>query len=268
VDAVSDGHDCAAVVMEQVEHAGIHSGDSACVYPPYTLPPPGVAEVERATALLAQELGVIGLMNVQFALHEGILYLLEVNARASRTVPFASKAAGIPLARLATQVILGAKLRDLDLTTRRDRVAVKLPVFPFRKLPDLVPLLRPEMQSTGETMGLAADFPTAYAKALAGAGFDLSGGAGHALVVGTDKLQAAIILEQAGFTVKSELVEVGVAGWDDVALVGYMGDASAAPLDLLREATLRGVPVIGDIRALEAYLCAHLLGHPWLPTAL
>ena len=173
VDGVSDGHEVFTVIMEQIEKAGIHSGDSSCVYPPQTLPPEAIEQIEHYTAMLARHLGVVGLINVQYAVKDGTVYLLEVNARASRTVPFASKATGIPLARIATRLILGMLLSEAapDLRALRpERVAVKTVVLPFNKFPDLMPVLGPEMQSTGEAMGTGPDFPTALARAMLGAG--------------------------------------------------------------------------------------------------
>jgi carbamoyl-phosphate synthase large subunit len=260
VDAVSDGATTLCVVMEQVEHAGIHSGDSACVYPPHTLAPALVAQAEAATAALAEALGVKGLMNVQYAVHDGTLYLLEVNARASRTVPFASKAAGLPLAPLATQVLLGARLADLPADRRSDRVAVKGPVLPFRKLPGLLPLLRAEMQSTGESMGLAATFPAAYAKALMGAGVPVSSSPGLALLwtapdTAAEAATAARILTQAGFIVGRAWVDAPPAARapSPALLVCLPGTTQPPPHALLGWAAAHGIPVISDLRALAAY---------------
>jgi carbamoyl-phosphate synthase large subunit len=166
VDGVSDGRDLFAVVMEQLDLAGIHSGDSRCVYPPQTLSPEVVAQVERYTLELARHLGVVGLINVQYAVKDATVYLLEVNARASRTVPFASKATGVPLARIATRLLMGERLVDMDLRIETEgRVSVKSVVLPFNKFPQLVPVLGPEMQSTGESMGTGPDLATALAKA-------------------------------------------------------------------------------------------------------
>jgi carbamoyl-phosphate synthase large subunit len=264
VDAVSDGDTTLCVVMEQVEHAGIHSGDSACVYPPHTLAPADLVAAEAATAALAGALGIKGLMNVQFAVHEGTLYLLEVNARASRTVPFASKAAGLPLARLATRILLGARLADLPADRRRGalrgRVAVKGPVLPFRKLPGLLPLLRAEMQSTGESMGLAATFPAAYAKALLGAGVAVAPEPGPVLLwaapdTAPDAAAATHILERAGFEVIHTLIDAppaaGVA--PPVLLACLPGATARPPASLLGWAAAHGVPVVSDLRALAAY---------------
>ncbi|MDQ5825268.1 MAG: carbamoyl-phosphate synthase large subunit [Chloroflexota bacterium] len=173
VDAVSDGRNVFTVVMEQLERAGIHSGDSTCVYPPQSLSVEVISQVESYTHSLARHLNVIGLMNVQYAVKDGTVYLLEVNTRASRTVPFASKATGLPLARIATQAIMGTPLSEADLNQQRatGKVSVKAVVLPFKKFPTLVPVLGPEMQSTGETMGIAPDFATALRKARLGAGY-------------------------------------------------------------------------------------------------
>jgi carbamoyl-phosphate synthase large subunit len=166
VDGVSDGSDLFAVVMEQLDPAGVHSGDSRCVYPPQSLSSEVVAQVEQYTLELARHLRVVGLINVQYAVKDGTVYLLEVNARASRTVPFASKATGVPLARIATRLIMGERLADMDLHANANgRVSVKAVVLPFNKFPQLMPVLGPEMQSTGESMGTGPDLATALAKA-------------------------------------------------------------------------------------------------------
>ena len=173
VDAIADGEiTVIGGLMEHIEEAGIHSGDSACVLPPYSLPREIQAEIVRQTKALAAELGVIGLMNIQFAVKDGDVYLLEVNPRASRTIPFVSKATGVPLAKLATKVMLGQKLRDLGLTEQviPSYFAVKEAVFPFRRFPGVDPLLGPEMRSTGEVMGLDGDFALSFAKSQLAAG--------------------------------------------------------------------------------------------------
>ncbi len=173
VDAVSDGHRVLiGGVMQHIEEAGVHSGDSACVLPPYLLREEQVDEMREHTRAFAKALGVVGLINVQYAVHEGQVYVLEVNPRASRTVPFVSKATGVPLARVAARVLVGRTLDELGLPDEapvRD-VSVKEAVFPFDKIPDADPLLGPEMRSTGESMGLADSFGLAFAKAQIGAG--------------------------------------------------------------------------------------------------
>ncbi|MFO7588560.1 MAG: carbamoyl-phosphate synthase large subunit [Gemmatimonadota bacterium] len=168
VDAVCDGERVLiGGVMQHIEDAGIHSGDSACVLPPYLLRDDHIAEMRRFTRAFAERLGVRGLINVQFAVHEGRVYVLEVNPRASRTVPFVSKATGISLARVAARVLLGERLDDMGLPDDPPvlDVAVKEAVFPFDKFPDADPMLGPEMRSTGEVMGFAESFGLAFAKA-------------------------------------------------------------------------------------------------------
>ena len=175
VDAVSDGAEVfIAGVMEHIEEAGIHSGDSACSLPPHSLPPEVVAEIGRQTGLLAKELGVVGLMNVQFAVRQGEIFILEVNPRASRTVPFVAKATGVPIAKIAARVMAGAKLAEFDLSqSKRAHVAIKEAVFPFARFPGVDVVLGPEMKSTGEVMGLDNDFSRAFLKSQLGAGVRL-----------------------------------------------------------------------------------------------
>ena len=173
VDAISDGNTTViGGIMQHIEEAGIHSGDSACVLPPHTLSSELIEEIKDASRSMAQELGVIGLMNVQFAVKDETLYVLEVNPRASRTVPFVSKATGVPLAKLATKVMLGKKLTDLGLTmeVEIDHWAVKEAVFPFDRFQNVDTLLGPEMKSTGEVMGIDDNLGLAIAKALLAAG--------------------------------------------------------------------------------------------------
>jgi carbamoyl-phosphate synthase large subunit len=162
-------------VMEHIEEAGIHSGDSACSLPPYSLPEPIVQEIERQTKLLAQRLRVRGLMNVQFAVKDGAVYILEVNPRASRTVPFVSKATGVPWAKLAAKVMAGASMDDLGVAEppRPAQTSVKESVFPFTKFPGVDVVLGPEMRSTGEVMGIDMSFPLAFAKSQIAAGTGL-----------------------------------------------------------------------------------------------
>jgi len=175
VDAISDGTDVViAGVMQHIEEAGVHSGDSACSLPPYSLEPDIVAEIERQARALAEALGVVGLMNVQFAVKDDVVYLIEVNPRASRTVPFVAKAIGIPIAKIAARVMAGEKLADFPPIVREvAHIAVKEAVFPFARFPGTDPVLSPEMKSTGEVMGIANDFATAFLKSQQGAGLDL-----------------------------------------------------------------------------------------------
>ena len=173
VDAISDGEiTIIGGIMEHIEEAGIHSGDSACVLPPHTLPPGMIREIREASKAMAHELNVIGLMNVQFAVKDNELYVLEVNPRASRTVPFVSKATGVPLAKLATKVMMGMKLADLGLTEEAEvsHWAVKEAVFPFDRFANVDTLLSPEMKSTGEVMGLDTSVGIAFAKSQLAAG--------------------------------------------------------------------------------------------------
>jgi carbamoyl-phosphate synthase large subunit len=173
VDAVSDGEDVfVGGVMQHIEDAGIHSGDSACVVPPYLLRDEHVEQMKEHTQALAKALGVVGLINVQFAVKDGTVYVLEVNPRASRTIPYLSKATGVPLARVAACCMVGRKLREFGLRADDEikGVAVKESVFPFDKLPGVDTLLGPEMRSTGEVMGIADSFGLAMAKAQIAAG--------------------------------------------------------------------------------------------------
>jgi len=171
VDALCDGDDVVvAGILQHIEEAGVHSGDSACTIPPYSLPPEIIAEIRRQAELLAFNLHVRGLMNVQFAVKDGEVYLIEVNPRASRTVPFVAKAIGAPIAKIAARVMAGEKLKDLPpINLDIDYIAVKEAVFPFDRFPGVDPVLSPEMKSTGEVMGIDKDFATAFAKSQIGA---------------------------------------------------------------------------------------------------
>ncbi|GBD99673.1 carbamoyl-phosphate synthase large chain [bacterium BMS3Abin07] len=172
VDAVSDGDEVIiGGVMEHIEAAGIHSGDSACSLPPYSLSPEIIDEIKRQTKVMARELAVVGLMNVQYAVKGDDIYILEVNPRASRTVPFVSKATGVALAKAAARVMAGAKLKDIGLheDPHIDHIAVKEAVFPFDRFSNVDTILGPEMKSTGEVMGIDTDFGISYAKAEASA---------------------------------------------------------------------------------------------------
>ncbi len=176
VDALCDGDQVfVAGIMQHIEEAGIHSGDSACSLPPYSLPAPIIAEIETQTAALARALRVVGLMNIQFAVKGDDIYILEVNPRASRTVPFVAKATGLPIAKIAARLMTGDKLCDFDTReiARRPHVAVKEAVFPFRRFPGVDIILGPEMKSTGEVMGLDIDFARAFGKSQLAAGVRL-----------------------------------------------------------------------------------------------
>jgi carbamoyl-phosphate synthase large subunit len=186
-------------VMEHIEEAGIHSGDSACALPPYSLPPDVVKEIERQARLLAQRLRVRGLMNVQFAVKDGVVYILEVNPRASRTVPFVSKATGVPWAKLAAKVMAGKSLAELGVTEapRPAQTSVKESVFPFTKFPGVDVVLGPEMRSTGEVMGVDMGFAIAFAKSQMATGLSLpTAGSVFISVADADQPQIAPIARQ------------------------------------------------------------------------
>ena len=175
VDALCDGTDVyIAGIMEHIEEAGIHSGDSACSLPPQNLSDDILAELRRQTTALAHALGVVGLMNIQFAIKDSQIYLLEVNPRGSRTVPFVAKTTGVPIAKIASRVMAGEKLASFNLQDiKLEHVAVKEAVFPFARFPGVDIFLGPEMKSTGEVMGVDTDFGRAFAKSQLGAGTDL-----------------------------------------------------------------------------------------------
>ncbi len=200
VDAVSDGEDVyIGGIMEHVEEAGVHSGDSSCVTPPITIPRSLLGKIEDYTRRLALAVGVVGLMNVQFVVRGEDVMVIECNPRASRTVPFISKATGVPLAKVATRVLLGEKLRDMRLGTDRDNghFSVKAPVFPFERFADVDPLLGPEMRSTGEAMGVDRSFGGAFAKALTAAGQELPvSGKVYISVANRDK-RAVVLIARA-----------------------------------------------------------------------
>ncbi|WP_422027692.1 carbamoyl-phosphate synthase large subunit [Pyruvatibacter mobilis] len=172
VDALCDGEDVfVAGILEHIEEAGVHSGDSACSMPPFSLSDDIIAELEKQTAAMALALGVVGLMNVQFAIKDGDIYVIEVNPRASRTVPFVAKVLGAPVAGIASRMMAGEKLKDFNLSKRKyDHIAVKEAVFPFARFPGVDTILGPEMRSTGEVMGLDRSFGVAFAKSQIGGG--------------------------------------------------------------------------------------------------
>ena len=206
VDCIADaeGEVYVAGVMEHIEEAGIHSGDSACSLPPYSLPPALVTELKAETEAMAKALKVRGLMNVQYAVKDGEVFVLEVNPRASRTVPFVAKATGVPVAKIGARVMAGARLKEFDLDDAAiaPHVAVKEAVFPFNRFPGVDVLLGPEMKSTGEVMGLDASFERAFLKSQLGAGVKLpEAGAAFISVKDGDK--------QAAVTLARRLLEMG-----------------------------------------------------------
>jgi carbamoyl-phosphate synthase large subunit len=292
VDALCDG-EVAVIggIMEHIEEAGIHSGDSACSLPPYSLPRYVLDEIRRATRALALELGVRGLMNVQFAVCEGEVYVLEVNPRASRTVPFVSKAIGVPLAQIAARLMAGKTLAELGFTSEIEpqHVCVKEAVFPFVKFPGVDTLLGPEMKSTGEVMGIDREFGRAYAKAQNAAGNALPL-AGTVLVSLRDEdkeaaLEAVRTLAAAGFhvvategtarflkerSVEATAVETGPdgvpattellrrGGVDLVVVTTRIGDPQAVKdsAEMRRTALDRGIPYFTTVAGARAAAAA------------
>jgi carbamoyl-phosphate synthase large subunit len=245
VDAVSDGTDTyIGAVMQHVEEAGVHSGDSACVLPAPSLVPVTYLKVTDVVRRLAKALGVVGVMNVQLAIADGEVFVLEVNPRASRTVPFASKATGVNLVETACRVIAGATLAELDLPSEAPprSVSVKAAVLPFGRFPGADPVLGPEMRSTGEVMATARDLPTAFAKAERAAGRPLPR-KGTAFLSVSDGDKGAIIpvaaaLAGLGFELLATggtaraLVSAGLAV-ETVRKVTEDGDGPS-PVDLIR----------------------------------
>jgi carbamoyl-phosphate synthase large subunit len=243
VDALGDGGEVhVAGIMQHVEEAGVHSGDSACVIPPLSLGEEMLAEIRATTERIALELGVIGLINIQYAVAGGQLYVIEANPRASRTVPFVSKAIGVPLAKVAARLMLGERLAEQELPSGMpEHVSVKEAVMPFARFAGADSVLGPEMKSTGEVMGIAADFPTAFGKAEAAAGARLpSEGAVFITVTDNDKAaatQLAARFHDLGFEVvatggtANAISQMGVP----VRRINKLGEGSPHVVDLLRK---------------------------------
>jgi carbamoyl-phosphate synthase large subunit len=243
VDALADGERVwVAGIMQHVEEAGVHSGDSACVIPPLSLGDEMLAEIRGTTERIALELGVIGLLNIQYAVAGGELYVIEANPRASRTVPFVSKAIGVPLAKMAARLMLGQRLADQELPDGPpEHVSVKEAVLPFARFAGADSVLGPEMKSTGEVMGIAADFPTAFGKAQAAAGVTLpEEGSVFITVTDTDKpaaTQLAARFHDLGFEViatggTAQAIErMGVP----VTRINKLGEGSPHVVDLIQE---------------------------------
>ncbi|HKO22376.1 MAG TPA: carbamoyl-phosphate synthase large subunit, partial [Candidatus Eisenbacteria bacterium] len=233
VDAICDGERVVVGgVMEHVEKAGVHSGDSACALPPYSLGDDQIATIKRQTRALALELGVIGLLNIQFAIKNDTVYVLEVNPRASRTVPFVSKAIGVPLAKHATKIMLGRHLDDLGFTEEREpeHIAIKEAVFPFVKFPGTDVVLGPEMKSTGEVMGIDRDFRKAYVKSQIAAGSPLpTSGKVFVSVKNRDK--------RAAMGIARRLAEMGF---------GLVATAGTAKLLAMQGMTVEPVHKVGE----------------------
>ncbi|MBF94003.1 MAG: carbamoyl phosphate synthase large subunit [Myxococcales bacterium] len=241
VDVVYDGERClVGGVLEHVEQAGVHSGDSACCLPPHTLSDDVVSRIEEQAGALARELGVRGLMNAQFAVQDDEVYVIEVNPRASRTVPFVAKATGVQIARLAARVMAGERLKELDIPEPKvGHFAVKEAVFPFDRFPGADPLLGPEMRSTGEVMGVATTFDSAFARATRGAGVRFRGENGVLLTVRQeDKGEAARVAEllhTAGWEIyategtRDVLAQAGI----EAVLVHRVGQGALDCIDLI-----------------------------------
>ncbi len=243
VDALADGEDVrVAGIMQHVEEAGVHSGDSACVIPPMSLGEEMLEEIRETTRRIALELGVIGLINIQYAVAGGKLHVIEANPRASRTVPFVSKAIGAPLAKIACRLMLGERLADQELPTMPSgHVSVKEAVLPFARFAGADSVLGPEMKSTGEVMGVAADFPTAFGKAQAAAGIALPAeGTVFITVTDTDKpaaTQLAARFHDLGFEIiatrgtAQAISRMGVP----VRAINKIADGSPHVVDYIRE---------------------------------
>ena len=274
VDAVSDGQDVVSVIMEQLEECGVHSGDSAEVYPVQTVSPEAISAVEKYTLTLAKAFGIVGLLNVQYAVHGETVYVLEVNPRASRSVPFASKASGIPLTDLAIRVILGEKLSGLSIPPhRKELVSVKEVVLPFGVFPDLDPILGPEMQSTGEAMGSGRTFSSAYWKARLGAGSQTLpfGKKAYVSMAGRDARATISLLSSAGCPVvvspktcmvgaipKVQPTEIEVRELGIAVVLGR----SADEIQLLRRCVDADTPYVSTPGALRGLLLALQKGEP------
>ena len=221
VDALSDGkHTIIGGIMEHVEEAGIHSGDSCCVLPPHTLSDELIEEIKKASRAMAEELGVVGLMNVQYAIKDNQLYVLEVNPRASRTIPFVSKATGVPLAKLATKIMAGATLEELGITSEVHikHWAVKEAVFPFDRFEKVDTLLGPEMKSTGEVMGIDDNLGLAIAKAHLAAGSQIPSSGNVFLSVRDSDKNAMLPVAKA-------LVELDFSIYATTGTAAYLKDA-------------------------------------------
>jgi len=268
VDAISDGRTTVvAGIMEHIEEAGIHSGDSACILPPITIAAPILERIDEQTKMLAAELGVVGLMNIQYAIKDGKLYVLEVNPRASRTVPFVSKAIGVPLAKLATRVMLGKTLGELSFTKTviPKHVCVKEAVFPFNRFPGVDILLGPEMKSTGEVMGIDHSFGLAFAKSQMATGFKMPT-SGSVFISVHDRHKAGIAdvarsLADLGFNI---LATAGTAGYLNqrgiiATVVNKVSEGRPHVVDLIKNGDIQMVinTSVGRKSTQDAYLIRH-----------
>ncbi|TCP41422.1 carbamoyl-phosphate synthase large subunit [Rhodovulum marinum] len=281
VDALCDGKDVhVAGIMQHIEEAGVHSGDSACSLPPYSLAPGIVEELKAQTRALALELGVVGLMNVQFAVKDGEVYLIEVNPRASRTVPFVAKAVLSPIASIAARVMAGEKLADFDLVDPQiEGFAVKEAVLPFARFPGVDTLLGPEMRSTGEVMGYDRSFPRAFLKAQLGAGTVLPHeGTVFLSIKDADKTpelaETARILTGLGFTI---LATRGTAGFlaengIEAEIVNKAYEGGRTIVDVMKDGlvqlvmnTTEGAQAVEDSRSMRAVALSDRI--PYFTTA-
>jgi len=244
VDAIADGETCViGGILEHIEEAGIHSGDSAMVLPPHTLGKDTLETIRKNTYAMAKELKVKGLMNVQYAIKNNIVYVLEVNPRASRTIPFVSKAVGAPLAKLATKVMLGKTLKDVGYTKERKVgcVAVKESVFPFIRFPGVDAILGPEMKSTGEVMGIDSTFGSAYVKSQIAAGQQLpTEGNVFISVKNQDKRNIIFIakkLQDMGFTIiaTSGTADALKSNDIDVRILPKLHEGRPNAIDLIKD---------------------------------
>ncbi len=254
VDAVCDGESVLiGGVMEHIEEAGVHSGDSACVLPAQTLTPEQIELVKEYTRKIALSLNVIGLINIQYALHDGTIYVLEANPRASRTVPFVSKATGLPLAKIAAKVMLGKKLSELGYQERDIKhVAVKEVLLPFSKLPGVDPILGPEMKSTGEVIGIDYDFGRAFYKASQAADNTLPL-AGNIFISVTDSQKPEIL------PIAKKLHDLGFTLYGTVGTVKYM-ESNGVPMCLVRKVQEGSPNIIDMIRGADVDLVINTPG--------
>ena len=254
VDAVCDGEQVLiGGVMEHIEEAGVHSGDSACVLPTQTLTPEQIELVKEYTRKIALSLNVIGLINIQYALHDGTIYVLEANPRASRTVPFVSKATGLPLAKIAAKVMLGKKLSELGYQEKEIKhVAVKEVLLPFSKLPGVDPILGPEMKSTGEVIGIDYDFGRAFYKASQAADNTLPL-AGNVFISVTDSQKPEIL------PIAKKLHELGFTLYGTVGTVRYM-ESHGVPMSLVRKVQEGSPNIIDMIRGADVDLVINTPG--------
>ncbi|RJP27295.1 MAG: carbamoyl-phosphate synthase large subunit [Candidatus Omnitrophota bacterium] len=244
VDLIGDGKDFViGGIMEHIEEAGIHSGDSAMAIPSFSLSPSVLSQIREATYKMAKELKIVGLMNVQYAVKDSKVFVLEVNPRASRTVPFVSKAIGIPLAKLATKIMVGSSLKDMGFTKEiiPRHVAVKESVFPFNRFPGVDIALGPEMKSTGEVMGIDNDFGSAYIKSQLAAGQNLPG-KGNVFISVRDKDKTAIVpiarkLKILGFNIFATIGTAQILKRGGIAVKVLYKIAEGRPniLDLMKD---------------------------------